>query len=86
PRLLAAALALKNLRVEGLMTVAPLSGGADAARRAFASLREMRERLSADSGAPLRELSMGMSADMEAAVAEGSTIVRVGTALFGARA
>jgi len=86
PRLLAAALGLKNLRVEGLMTVAPLSGGADSARRAFASLREIRDRLSADSGAPLRELSMGMSADMDAAVAEGSTIVRVGTALFGSRA
>jgi PLP dependent protein len=83
--LLAAALALKSLRVEGLMTIAPLSGGLDAARRAFASLRGLRDRLSAETGAPLRELSMGMSADMDAAVAEGSTIVRVGTALFGAR-
>jgi pyridoxal phosphate enzyme (YggS family) len=86
PRLLAAATKLKSLRVDGLMTIAPLSGGVDAARRAFALLRELRDRLSADAGAPLRELSMGMSSDMDAAVAEGSTIVRVGTALFGERA
>src|SRR5208283_277716 len=85
PGLLAAALGLRNLRVDGLMTIAPLSGGPDAARRTFASLRELRDRLSAETGAPLRELSMGMSADMDVAVAEGSTIVRVGTALFGER-
>jgi pyridoxal phosphate enzyme (YggS family) len=86
PRLLGAALRLEALRVEGLMTIAPLSGGLDTARRAFARLRELRDRLSAEAGTPLRELSMGMSADMDAAVAEGSTIVRVGTALFGERA
>lgn len=85
PGLLAAALGLRNLRVDGLMTIAPLAGGADAARRTFASLRELRDRLSAETGAPLRDLSMGMSADMDVAVAEGSTIVRVGTALFGER-
>jgi PLP dependent protein len=84
--LLHAALSRKNLRVEGLMTIAPLEGGIDAARRTFVNLREIRDRLSAASGATLRELSMGMSADMDAAVAEGSTIVRVGTALFGTRA
>jgi pyridoxal phosphate enzyme (YggS family) len=86
PGLLAAALRMKSLRVDGLMTIAPLSGGANAAGGAFARLREIRDRLSSETGAPLRELSMGMSADMDAAVAEGSTIVRVGTALFGARA
>jgi PLP dependent protein len=85
PRLLASALALGNVRVDGLMTIAPLSGGPDAARRTFARLREIRDRLSAESGVPLRELSMGMTGDLEEAVAEGSTIVRVGTALFGAR-
>jgi PLP dependent protein len=85
PRLLEAALARKHLRVEGLMTVAPLGGGADAARRAFARLREIRDRLARPAGT-LRELSMGMSADLEEAIAEGSTLVRVGTALFGARA
>ncbi|MGA2015472.1 MAG: YggS family pyridoxal phosphate-dependent enzyme [Opitutaceae bacterium] len=85
PRLLAAALGLRNIRVDGLMTIAPLFGGPDAPRRTFASLRGIRDRLAAESGSPLRELSMGMTADLEAAVAEGSTIVRVGTALFGAR-
>jgi len=86
PRLLAAALGRKNIRVEGLMTVAPLTGGPDAARRAFARLREIRDSLAAASGARLPELSMGMSGDLDAAVAEGSTLVRVGTDLFGARA
>ncbi|HXQ80158.1 MAG TPA: YggS family pyridoxal phosphate-dependent enzyme [Opitutaceae bacterium] len=86
PALLAAALVRKNIRVEGLMTIAPLSADPDAARRTFARLREIRDRLAADSGSRLRELSMGMTGDMDAAVAEGSTIVRVGTALFGPRA
>jgi PLP dependent protein len=86
PRLLAAALGRKNLRVEGLMTIAPLAGGPGDARRAFARLREIRDRLAADSGTRLPELSMGMGGYLGAAVAEGNTIVRVGTALFGARA
>ena len=85
PRLLAAALGLRHLRVDGLMTLAPLSDDPDVARRTFASLREIRDRLAAEAGAPLRELSMGMSGDLDAAVAEGSTLVRVGTALFGTR-
>ncbi len=86
PRLLEAALARKNLRVEGLMTIAPLAGGADAARRTFARLREIRDRLAPAAAGGLRALSMGMSADLDEAVAEGSTIVRVGSALFGERA
>ncbi len=86
PRLLEAAFGCRNIRVEGLMTIAPLGGGADAARRTFARLRGIRDGLEAVTGARLRELSMGMSGDLEAAVAEGSTIVRVGTALFGDRA
>ena len=85
PRLLAAALAKANLRVDGLMTIAPLSDDPDVARRTFANLRELRDRLAVATGARLAELSMGMSGDLEAAVAEGSTIVRVGTALFGSR-
>jgi pyridoxal phosphate enzyme (YggS family) len=85
PRLLEAALGHRNLRVEGLMTVAPFEGGPDAARRAFARLRDLRDGLAAASGAVLGELSMGMTGDLDEAVAEGSTIVRVGTALFGAR-
>ena len=89
PRLLDAALGCAHLRVEGLMTIAPL--GADAAAtaelaaRTFANLRELRDTLAARHGVALPELSMGMSGDLEAAVAAGSTCVRVGTALFGAR-
>jgi len=83
--LLAAALAHKNVRVEGLMAIAPLSDDPSVARRTFAALRETRERLRAAAGVPLPVLSMGMSGDLEAAVQEGSTLVRVGSALFGAR-
>jgi hypothetical protein len=67
------------------MTIAPLSDDPAVARRTFASLREIRDRLSKSTGAALRVLSMGMSADIEEAVAEGSTLVRVGSALFGPR-
>ena len=85
PRLLAAALACTHLQVDGLMTIAPLSGDPAVARRTFANLRKIRDDLAARAGQPLHELSMGMSGDLEAAVAEGSTLVRVGTALYGAR-
>jgi len=85
PGLLEAALGCRHLRVDGLMTIAPLSDDPAVAERTFASLREIRDRLAAQSGAPLRELSMGMTADMAAAIAAGSTLVRVGTALFGTR-
>lgn len=85
PRLLDAALAKPHLRVDGLMTIAPLADDPAVAARTFAHLREIRDRLAAQTGAPLRELSMGMSGDLEAAIAAGSTLVRVGTALFGER-
>lgn len=85
PGLLESALAQPGLRVEGLMTIAPLSEDPAVARRTFAHLREIRDRLSERYRLPLRELSMGMSGDLEAAVAEGSTLVRVGSALFGPR-
>ena len=85
PRLLDLALACKNLRVDGFMTIAPLSEDPAVAERTFANMREIRDRLAASSGQPLRELSMGMSGDMAAAIAAGSTLVRVGTALFGTR-
>lgn len=85
PRLLEHALARTHLRVDGFMTIAPLSDDPDVARRTFAHLRELRDRLAAQTGAALRELSMGMSGDFPAAIAAGSTVVRVGTALFGAR-
>jgi len=85
PALLDAALAQPGLRVEGLMAIAPLSDDPEVARRAFDALRDCRDRLAAASGAPLPELSMGMSGDLEAAVAAGSTCLRVGSALFGER-
>lgn len=85
PALLEAALAQPGLRVDGLMTIAPLSDDPSVAQRTFANLRTLRDRLSEQYRLPLRELSMGMSGDLEAAVSEGSTLVRVGSALFGPR-
>jgi pyridoxal phosphate enzyme (YggS family) len=85
PRLLEAALALPRLQVDGLMAIAPFADDPGVARRTFASLRELRDRLATQFGVPLHELSMGMTADLAPAVAEGSTLVRVGTALFGPR-
>jgi PLP dependent protein len=85
PRLLEVALAKANLRVDGFMTIAPLSDDIAVAERTFATLRELRDDLATRFGVPLRELSMGMSNDLEAAVLAGSTQVRVGTALYGMR-
>jgi pyridoxal phosphate enzyme (YggS family) len=85
PRLLELALAKPHLQVDGLMTIAPLSADPAVARRTFANLRTIRDQLAAHSGVPLRELSMGMSGDLDAAIAEGSTLVRVGSALYGPR-
>lgn len=83
--LVAAVRDLRAARVRGLMTMA--RAGADAAEQhaTFARLRELRDGLAEASGRGLPELSMGMTADAEAAVAEGATLVRVGTALFGPR-
>ena len=83
--LLTAALARRHLKVDGLMTIAPLSQDPEVARRTFANLRAIRDDLRARAGAPLSVLSMGMSGDIEAAIREGSTLVRVGSALFGPR-
>jgi pyridoxal phosphate enzyme (YggS family) len=85
PRLLEAALATRHLQVDGLMTIAPLSDDPAVAERTFVNLRALRDQWAVQFGIPLRELSMGMSGDFQAAIAAGSTIVRVGTALFGAR-
>ncbi len=77
--------ALPGLRLCGLMTVPPRCGF-DEARRYFAALRELMERAKREfPQLPLLELSMGMSADFEAAIAEGATYIRVGSAIFGAR-
>ena len=67
-----------GLDVRGIMTIAP-NGPAEAARTAFGTARELRDRLG------LSELSMGMSGDLEVALQEGATLVRVGTGLFGPR-
>jgi len=85
PRLLEAAAAAERLEVQGLMTIAPYEGGAAAARRCFAALRELRDRLEAAFGVRLPQLSMGMSGDLAEAILEGSTVVRVGSSLFGER-
>jgi pyridoxal phosphate enzyme (YggS family) len=78
-------LALPRVRIGGLMTMAPYSEDSGVARRVFAALRELRDELAAATGAPLATLSMGMSGDFEAAVEEGSTLVRVGSSIFGGR-
>jgi pyridoxal phosphate enzyme (YggS family) len=83
-RLLDQATAKTNLRVEGFMTIAPMSDDPAVARRTFAALREIRDRL-ASPALSLSELSMGMTSDLAEAIAEGSTMIRVGTALFGSR-
>ena len=86
PRLLEFALSRSHLQVDGLMTIAPLSTDPAVARRTFANLRTIRDELALRFGTPLPVLSMGMSGDLAAAIAEGSTLVRVGSALYGARA
>jgi pyridoxal phosphate enzyme (YggS family) len=77
--------AIANCRaipIVGLMTMAAYGTTADAARPSFAALRELRDALGRKTGLPLAELSMGMSGDFEAAILEGATWVRVGSALF----
>ncbi|MEM8867436.1 MAG: YggS family pyridoxal phosphate-dependent enzyme [Verrucomicrobiota bacterium] len=82
---LEAAIQATHLKVEGLMTIAPLDNDEAVARRAFERLRELRDQLSAQFDVPLPELSMGMTGDLEIAIAAGSTQIRVGTALYGSR-
>ena len=76
---------LPGLSLEGLMTMAPLTDETRALSATFARLRELRDRLIARSDRMGGELSMGMTNDLAVAVREGSTMVRVGTALFGER-
>jgi PLP dependent protein len=77
---------LERVVPRGLMTVGPLAPDPEASRPAFRRLVELKARLEQDLGRSLPELSMGMSGDLEVGVEEGATLVRVGTALFGARA
>ncbi|HVP38868.1 MAG TPA: YggS family pyridoxal phosphate-dependent enzyme [Candidatus Saccharimonadales bacterium] len=81
----AAMAALPALEFRGLMTVGPVPESGRDPRPCFAALRALRERLEQSLGRALPELSMGMSGDFETGVEEGATLVRVGTALFGAR-
>jgi PLP dependent protein len=87
--LIAYARQLPHLAVEGLMTIPPMPADdedpGEAAREHFARLRELRDR-ARERFPEVVHLSMGMSADLEAAVTEGATMIRIGTALFGPRA
>jgi len=85
--LLAALAEERWLLIDGLMTVPPPAASAEAVRPHFRALRELRDRLRANSAAnaPLRELSMGMTDDFVVAIEEGATMVRVGRAIFGER-
>lgn len=83
--LLDAVRAHDRLAVGGLMVIPPFATEPEVSRPYFRSLRELRDRLQDETGHQLPELSMGMSHDFEIAVAEGATLVRVGTAIFGPR-
>lgn len=78
-------LALPRLEILGFMTMAPITTKPEMARPYFASLRKLRDQVEQVAGISLPELSMGMSGDYEQAILEGSTLVRVGSALFGER-
>ena len=85
PNALELALSLDSLQVDGLMTIAPLDDSTDTALRAFEDLRILRDNLSSKFNISLQELSMGMTGDLEQAIAAGSTQIRIGSALYGSR-
>src|SRR5436309_5859229 len=78
-------LALPRLSILGLMTIPPSAEEAEASRKYFVELRELRDRLQTEFHVDLAQLSMGMTQDFVIAVEEGATLVRVGTAIFGER-
>lgn len=78
--------AVAGVRLDGLMTMPPPADDPEASRPVFEALRALRDRIAEATGHPLPVLSMGMSDDFEVAIACGATHVRVGTAIFGARA
>jgi PLP dependent protein len=86
-QLVRAAAALDNVRIRGLMTMPPFFDDPEAARPFFAELTRLAQRIEAEGipGVEMRDLSMGMSGDFEAAIQEGATLVRVGTSIFGSR-
>ncbi|PYP12016.1 MAG: YggS family pyridoxal phosphate-dependent enzyme [Gemmatimonadetes bacterium] len=77
--------AFTQLRLEGLMTLAPLTDDEDVQRRTFRGLRVLRDRIKEEEGVWLPTLSMGMSGDYASAAQEGATVIRLGTVLFGPR-
>jgi pyridoxal phosphate enzyme (YggS family) len=78
-------LALPRLSILGLMCIPPIAEEAEASRKYFVQLRELRDRLQIEFRVDLAQLSMGMTQDYPVAVEEGATLVRVGTAIFGER-
>jgi len=78
-------LAFPRLSILGLMTIPPLAEEAEASRKHFVQLREVRDRLQTEFHVDLAQMSMGMTQDFAVAVEEGATLVRVGTAIFGER-
>lgn len=76
---------LRHIEIHGLMTIPPFIEDAEGARPYFRRLRQLRDELAQSSGLKLNTLSMGMSHDFEVAIEEGSTCVRIGTAIFGER-
>ena len=78
-------LAFPRLSILGLMSIPPVAQEAEASRKYFVQLRQLRNRLQAEFNVDLAQLSMGMTQDYDVAVEEGATLVRVGTAIFGAR-
>jgi pyridoxal phosphate enzyme (YggS family) len=78
-------LGLPRLSILGLMTIPPLADKAEASRKYFVQLRDVRDRLQTEFHVDLAQLSMGMTQDFAVAVEEGATLVRVGTAIFGER-
>jgi len=82
---LARAMAMSRIDVTGLMTIPPMTEDPEGARPHFRRLRALRDELKRATGLELPMLSMGMSHDLEVAVQEGSTVIRIGTAIFGPR-
>lgn len=75
---------LKNIKLKGLMTMAPLTEDANIIRKSFRDLRNLKDQIN-NKGYNLTELSMGMTSDFEIAIEEGATMIRIGSAIFGDR-
>lgn len=77
--------ALKNMELEGLMTIGPLTENKNETRRSFRELKNLLTIINTESGLNMKELSMGMSSDYTIALEEGATMLRIGSAIFGQR-